>query len=398
MKKTFAIVSIILLPLVLGAQQKKIDAPKAADYTFTTVKENPITSVKNQFRSGTCWCFSALGFIESEILRQTGKEVDLSEMFVIDHAYRERAVKFVRLDGNLGFSAGSSFGDVFSVLKNHGIVPQEAFSGMNYGTELPVQAELDAVLKAYVNAIVKVPNRELTTAWKQGFGGILDAYLGEMPEEFTVDGVSYTPESYRDALKVNVDDFVNICSFKDEELYKPHIIEVCDNWRWGSAYNVTLDEMMDIVYTAIENGYTVAWGGDVSEVGFTREGLAVMPKPAEDRKPAAGSDQEHWVGKAPEEESAKPAGIPEEIEVTEETRQDAYDRKTTTDDHGMLAYGIATDQNGTRYLMIKNSWGVTGAYDGIWYMSDTFARCKTLNVTVHRDALSKDIRKKLGIK
>lgn len=397
MKKTIAIVSVVLLSLTLAAQQKK-DAPKAENYKFTTVKENPITSIKNQFRSGTCWCFSALSFIESEIIRQGGKEVDLSEMFVIDNAYRERAVKYVRLDGHLGFSAGSSFGDVFSVIKNHGIVPQEAFSGMNYGTELPVQAELDAVLKAYVSAIVKVPNKELTTAWKNGFGGILDAYLGVMPTEFTADGASYTPESYRDALKINVDDFVNICSFKDEELYKPHIIEVCDNWRWGSAYNVTLDEMMDIVYSAIEKGYTVAWGGDVSEVGFTREGIAVMPKPQEKKKPAAGSDQEHWVGKAPEEAAEASSEIPEELEITEEMRQDAYDRKTTTDDHGMHAYGIATDQNGNRYLMIKNSWGVTGAFDGIWYMSDAFARYKTLNVVVHKDALSKDIKKKLGIK
>ena len=367
------------------------------EYEFTTVKENPITSIKNQYRSGTCWCFSALSFVESEILRTKGQEVDLSEMFVVGKSYRDRAVKYVRLDGHLNFAAGSSFGDVLHVINDYGIVPQAAMPGFNYGTELPEHNELDAALKGYVDAIKKNPNRTLSTAWINGFDGIVTAYFGEYPETFVVDGKEYTPETYRDALGFNYDDYVNISSFTHHPFYQPFIIEVCDNWRWDSAYNLPMDEMMEVMYNAIENGYTIAWGSDVSEKGFTRDGLAVMP--VEQKKAAAGSDQERWVGKAAEEKAEEvKAALPEEMVITQEMRQDAYDRKTTTDDHGMHIYGLAKDQNGNNYFMVKNSWGETCKYKGVWYASDAFVRYKTLNIVVHKDALPKHIAKKLGIK
>ena len=372
-------------------------APKAPEYEFTTVKENPITSVKNQYRSGTCWCFSALSFVESEILRTKGVEVDLSEMFVVGKSYRDRAVKYVRLDGHLNFAAGSSFGDVLHVIDDYGIVPQEAMPGFNYGTDKPEHNELDAALKGYVTAIAKNPNQKLTTAWLNGFDGIVEAYFGEYPETFTVAGAEYTPESYRDYLGINYDDYVNISSFTHHPFYEPFIIEVCDNWRWDSAYNLPMDEMMEVMYNAIEKGYTIAWGSDVSEKGFTRDGLAVMP--VEEQKAAAGSDQERWVGKAKDEpkEEVK-TELPKEMTLTQEMRQEGYDNKTTTDDHGMHIYGVAKDQNGTQYFMVKNSWGETGKYKGIWYASDAFVRYKTLNIVVHKDALPKHIAKKLGIK
>ena len=370
---------------------------QTAEYEFTTVKENPITSVKNQYRSGTCWCFSAISFIESEILRTKGQEVDLSEMFVVGKSYRDRAIKYVRLDGHLNFAAGSSFGDVLHVLNDYGIVPQTEMPGLNYGTELPEHNELDAALKGYVTAIKGNPNKVLSTAWVNGFDGIVAAYLGEYPETFVVDGKEYTPETYRDALGFNYDDYVNISSFTHHPFYEPFIIEVCDNWRWDSAYNLPIDEMMEVMYNAIDNGYTIAWGSDVSENGFTRNGLAVMP--VEEKKAAAGSDQERWVGKAAEEKKEEvKAELPVEMTITQEMRQDGYDRKTTTDDHGMHIYGVAKDQNGNKYFMVKNSWGETGKYKGIWYASDAFVRYKTLNIVVHKDALPKHIAKKLGIK
>lgn len=372
-------------------------ALSAQEYEFTTVKENPVTSIKNQYRSGTCWCFSALSFIESEILRTKGVEVDLSEMFVVGKSYRDRAVKYVRLDGHLNFAAGSSFGDVLHVINDYGIVPQEAMPGFNYGTDKPEHFELDAALKGYVDAIKSNPNRKLSTAWLNGFDGIVEAYFGEYPETFVVDGAEYTPESYRDHLGINYDDYVNITSFTHHPFYEPFIIEVCDNWRWDSAYNLPMDEMMEVMYNAIDKGYTIAWGSDVSEKGFTRDGLAVMP--VEEKKAVAGSDQERWVGKSavkPEEEVKKE--LPEEMTITQEMRQDGYDRKTTTDDHGMHIYGIAKDQNGNQYFMVKNSWGEAGKYKGIWYASDAFVRYKTLNIVVHKDALPKHIAKKLGIK
>lgn len=392
--KNFTIsLAAALLAMPIFAQE----APKAPEYEFTTVKENPITSIKNQYRSGTCWCFSALSFVESEILRTKGYELDLSEMFVVGKSYRDRAVKYVRLDGHLNFAAGSSFGDVLHVINDYGIVPQDAMPGFNYGTELPEHNELDAVLKGYVDAVKKNPNRKLSTAWLRGFDGIVEAYFGEYPETFTVDGAEYTPESFREHIGFNYDDYVNITSFTHHPFYEPFVIEVCDNWRWDSAYNLPMDEMMEVMYNAIDKGYTIAWGSDVSEKGFTRDGLAVMP--VEEKKAAAGSDQERWVGKAAETEKEEvKASLPQEMTITQEMRQDGYDRKTTTDDHGMHIYGVAKDQNGTKYFMVKNSWGETGKYKGVWYASDSFVRYKTMNIVVHKDALPKHIAKKLGIK
>ena len=386
---TIAIAALLAAGSVSSAQNAK--------YEFTTIKENPVTSVKNQYKSGTCWCYSALSFIESEILREKGDSVDLSEMFVVGKSYRDRAVKYVRLDGHLNFGAGSSFGDVLHVIEDYGIVPQEAMPGMNYGTEMPEQAELDAALKGYVSAIATNPNRKLTTAWLNGFDGIVEAYLGEYPETFKVGHKKFTPQEYRDHLGIDVKDYVNLSSFSHHPFYSQFIIEVPDNWRWDTAYNLPIDELMAVMYNAIENGYTFAWGSDVSEKGFTRSGVAVMP--VEEKKKAAGSDQERWVGKSTEEktEETKPE-LPEEIFATQEMRQEGYDRKTTTDDHGMHIYGLAQDQNGNKYFMVKNSWGDAGKYNGIWYASDAFVRYKTLNIVVHKDALPKDIKKKLGIK
>lgn len=389
MKRSLFALAAIMLSLSAVAQEVKQDKPE-----FTVVKQAPVTSVKNQYRSGTCWCYSALSFVESEIIRQKGIEVDLSEMFVVNHAYFDRAVKYIRLDGKLGFSAGSSFGDVFEVIKSYGIVPQNVYSGMNYGTELPVQGELDAVLEGFVKALVTNPNRKLTPAWKPAFQGILDAYLGEIPATFKAEEKAFNPLTYRDYLGINTDDYINLTSFTHHPFYEPFIIEVCDNWRWGSAYNLPIEELMEVMYNAVENGYTIAWGADVSEKGFTRSGIATVPD--FENKVTAGSDQERWVGKS---ETGKEESAPaEEKVITQEMRQLAYDNKETTDDHGMHIYGLAKDQNGNPFFIVKNSWGKAGDYEGIWYASDAYVRYKTLNIVVHKDALPKSIKKKLGIK
>lgn len=389
MKRSLFALAAIMLSLSAVAQEVKQDKPE-----FTVVKQAPVTSVKNQYRSGTCWCYSALSFVESEIIRQKGIEVDLSEMFVVNHAYFDRAVKYIRLDGKLGFSAGSSFGDVFEVIKSYGIVPQAVYSGMNYGTERPVQGELDAVLEGFVKALVTNPNRKLTPAWKPAFQGILDAYLGEIPATFKAEEKAFNPLTYRDYLGINTDDYINLTSFTHHPFYEPFIIEVCDNWRWGSAYNLPIEELMEVMYNAVENGYTIAWGADVSEKGFTRSGIATVPD--FENKVTAGSDQERWVGKS---ETGKEESAPaEEKVITQEMRQLAYDNKETTDDHGMHIYGLAKDQNGNPYFIVKNSWGKAGDYEGIWYASDAYVRYKTLNIVVHKDALPKSIKKKLGIK
>ena len=389
------------LPLAVSAQQARPTPVKSSDYQFTHVKENPITSIKNQNRSGTCWCFSALSFLESEVIKAKGIKdpaayPDFSEMFVVRNAYHDRAIKYVRLNGKLNMAAGSDFGDVLEVVQDYGIVPQSVFSGMNYGTELPVQGELDAVLRGYVEAVVKNPNRTLTPVWSKGFDGILDAYLGEIPAEFNVDGTTYTPESYRDAMGINTDDYIGITSFTHHPFYKPFAIEVEDNWRWSLSYNLPLDEFMAIIDNAVENGYTVLWGGDVSEAGFTRDGLAVLLDTK--AKVTTGSDQERWVGKADEKPAdKKPAGPAPEEAVTQESRQLMFDNKQSTDDHGMHLYGTAKDQNGNKYYLIKTSWGESGAYKGIWYMSENFCKAKTLNFVVNKNAIPVEIQKKLGI-
>ena len=391
-----ALALAVLMPLLASAQPNR---PTAASYTFTTDKEMPVTSVKNQFRSGTCWCFSSLSFLESEVIRQKGITdenlyPDFSEMFVVRNSYRDRGIKYVRLDGSLKMGAGSDFGDVFEVIRQDGLVPQQAYSGMNYGTELPVQGELDAVLKAYVEAVVKNPNRSLTPVWSKGYISILDAYLGPVPEFFSYNGATYSPTSFRDAMGIDPDDYVGFTSYTHHPFYTQFAIEVEDNWRWTPSWNVTLDEFMAIIDNAVENGYTVLWGGDVSEPGFTRDGLAILIDT--ENRSTAGSDQARWTGSADQPKPEQPAF--NEMEVTQEIRQMMFDNKTSTDDHGMHLYGTAHDQNGTKYYLIKNSWGDTGAYHGTWYMSEKFVMAKTLNIVVHKDAIPAEIAGKLGIR
>ena len=235
--KTLKVIPLALAALVHAMPALAQEKAKAADYEFTTIKANPITSIKNQYRSGTCWCFSALSFLESEIMRAKGDSLDLSEMFVVGKSYRDRAVKYVRLDGHLNFAAGSSFGDVLHVINDYGIVPQDAMPGFNYGTDKPEHSELDAALKGYVDGIKGNPNRKLSTAWLRGFDGIIEAYFGEYPETFIVNGTEYTPQSYREHIGFDYDDYVNITSFTHHPFYEPFIIEVCDNWRWDTAYD-----------------------------------------------------------------------------------------------------------------------------------------------------------------
>lgn len=395
--KKFIISIAILCAGVLASAQAQRSPMADLDYTFTTVKANPITSVKNQANSGTCWAYSTISFFESEAIRLGGikdpaKYPDFSEFFVVSHSYMDRAVKYVRLDGNLTFSAGSEADDVLHVIEDYGIVPQSEMTGMNYGTALPAQSELDAVLKAYVSAVAKNPNRTLTTAWKRGFQGILDAYLGEYPEKFTVDGVEYDPYTYRDAMKIKGEDYITIGSFSSYPFYSWAPLEVCDNWRWDLLYNVPLDDFMAVLDNALENGYTAAWGADVSHPGFTRNGLGIYIDVAAS---TTGSDQERWVGK----EEGKPAPVKiVEKEVTQESRQKEYDNKTITDDHGMHIFGIAKDQNGKKYYMVKNSWGETGKYNGIWYVTEAFVRAQSMDIMIHKSALTKDLKKKLGVK
>ena len=368
-------------------------------FQFTIVKENKITPVKNQASSGTCWSFSGLGFFESELLRMGKPEVDLSEMFVVYHSYSDKADKFVRTNGHINFAAGGSFYDVMYVLKNYGIVPELQMNGLNYGEDSHRHGELDALTEAYVKTVVRNPNKKLSTAWKAGFDGILDAYLGKLPTEFTVNGKKFTPVTYAQSLGLNMDDYVSLTSFTHHPFYTKFAIEIPDNWRCGESYNLPLDEFAKVFENAVDKGYTIAWGSDVSEKGFTRNGVAVNPELKKENLP--GSDQARWLNISQKEMEAKilaANGPQPEVKVTQELRQQGFDNYQTTDDHGMVIYGSAKDQNGTKYYLVKNSWGTDSKYKGIWYASESFVLHKTINIVVHKDAVPKDILKKLGVK
>lgn len=395
MKKVLTAVSLVALAFSAAAQTDGA-ASKSPEYKFTTVLELPVTSVKNQSRSGTCWCFSALSFLESEVIRinnikDPSAYPDFSEMFIISKSYKDRADKYIRTDGNINFAAGSEFEDVLHVIGDYGLVPQSAMPGLQ---KLPQHTEVDAVLKSYVDAIANVRVRPISNNWLNAFESIEESYFGVCPESFSVDGKDYTPASYRDAMKINPKDYVTITSFTHHPFYEKFIVEISDNWRWDASYNVPLDEMMQVLDYALEKGYTVCWGTDVSEKGFNRQGIGVL---LPDEESSTGSDQERWVGKSDDKAAPADASLPKELVPDQEYRQVGFDNKTTTDDHGMHIYGIAKDQNGTKYYLVKNSWGETGKYKGIWYCSENFVKGKTIEIAVHKDAVPKAIAKKLGI-
>jgi bleomycin hydrolase len=395
---------LVMTSFVVSAQDKK-EEEKEKGYQFTPVKEIPCTPVKDQYRSGTCWSFSGLGFLEAEMLRLGKPIVDLSEMFVVYHSYSDKAMKYVRLHGSLEFGAGGAFHDVTNVIKQYGIVPEEVYTGLNYGEEKHVHAELDRVLLENVKAVVdnpnKNPNKKLTTAWHDGLNSTLDTYLGTLPEKFNYQGKEYTPQSFaHDFVGLNMDDYVEITSYTHHPFYSKFIIEVPDNWAWDEVYNVPVNELEEIIDNSINTGFTVAWAADVSEKGFStsQKGVAVIP--VVDKANMTDAEINKWEKQTERERNeelyklSKPG--PEKV-ITQELRQIDFDNFQTTDDHGMLIVGTAQDQVGNQYYKVKNSWGDYNDYDGYFYASKPYVKYKTMSIMVHKDAIPKNIRKKLNL-
>lgn len=403
-----AAISAVLLPFGAQAQENK-ENKEDEGFKFTNGKECKVTPVKNQNQAGTCWCYSGLGFIESELLRMGKGEYDLSEMYIVHHTYNDRAKAAVRTHGDVSFSQGGSFYDVIYGMKNYGLVPDiEMPAGKMYGDSLSNHNELSALTDACVAAIAKGKLKKLQSdtanqmLWVKALNAIHDIYLGKCPEEFTYNGKKYTPKSFYESLGLNADDYVSITSFTHHPFYEKFVIEIQDNWRWGESYNVPVDEMIEIIDNAVENGYTVAWGSDVSEGGWLRgkmAGIAVLPDINAKNTDLSGSDMAHWLGMTVADRAKEAMNKPTPQRwVTQEERQLAFDNFQTTDDHGMLIYGTAKDQIGNDYYMVKNSWGKYGQYEGMLYASKAFIRYKTINILVHKDAIPKNIKKKLGIK
>jgi aminopeptidase C len=393
-------IGMLGISLTASAQEKKDNEKE--ELKFTVIKEAPITSVKNQNRSGTCWCFSSLGYFESEILRKTGKTYDLSEAFVVHHTMMDRAQAHVRMHGDISFSQGGSFYDVVYCAKNYGLCPESATvpAGSLYGDTLFDHNELDKVATAYVKSLTGAgAPKTLSPCWKNGLQAIYDSYLGKLPEEFKYEGKKYTPKTFAASLGLDWDDYVSLTSYTHHPFYEQFIIEVQDNWRWGMSYNLPLDEFMEVMDYAVNNGYAFAWGADVSESYFSRDKSSVATVPVNAKKSSVGgegSDQERWIGKT----GGKNPTISEsgEMVITQELRQEAYDNWETTDDHGMIIYGIAKDQNGKEYYMMKNSWGLYGKYKGFGYISKAYAAYKTMNILINKNAIPDKIAKKLGLR
>lgn len=398
MKKILTLALLALLATGANAAKPK-KATRSNKPVFTTIKENPITSIKDQNRSGTCWDYSTLSYFESEILKATGKTYDLCEAFVANKTYMDRAVQVVRLHGDCQFAQGGSAYDVLHVLKNQGICPEDAmpFPGSLYGDSLNNFNEFFGQLEPYVAGIAKSTANKISSQWKVGLQGILDAYLGQCPEKFTYEGKEYTPKSFAASLGLNFDDYVTITSYSHHPYYTQYAVEVQDNWRNPLSWNLPMEDMARILENAVMNGYTVAWGGDVSEPGFTRKGLAyfVDTKKAEG---LSGSDMARWLKLSPAKRTnlidSLGCKVPE-LEPTAEQRQQRFDNWELTDDHGMLIFGIAKDQHGKEYYMVKNSWGETGDYKGIWYMTKNYIVANTMDFMVNKNAIPADILQKM---
>ena len=371
MKTQIRILTLILIGLIVSgsslySQEKKQKETKEG-YQFSIEINLPTTPVKDQHRTSTCWSFAATSFLESELLRIGKGTYDLSEMYFVRKAYELKAEKYVRLQGKSNFAAGGLAMDVMHIASEYGIVTNAAYDGLTSGDSLPVHGEMDAVLSGYVDAVIQNRNRTLTPVWKQGFDGILDAYLGQVPTEFEYQGKNYTPNSFGDGIGLDPSDYVAIGSFTHHPFYEEFIIEIPDNWMWGTIKNVRLNELMALLDHALENGYTVCWDADMSEKGYDwKRGVALMPS--------------------------------KEKVITQEIRQKMFDNYQTTDDHLMHITGSARDQHGNKYYLVKNSWG-TGdhIYQGYHYVSVAYMKAKTIFFMVHKAAVPEATATKLGL-
>ncbi len=400
MKKIISALGAAIIALPSFGQTAPDSAKCDTAFVFTDIISLPTTSVKDQNKSGTCWCFAGTSYFENEIRRLGGDSLDISEMFTVRKCYEDKADRYVRLYGQTNFAPGGSLLDVPYVWKRYGAVPEEVYRGLNYGEEKHVHGELDAVLAAYVKAVAAKPDKKISTAWKKGLNGVLDAYFGELPQTFEYKGRTYTPQSYAASLPIKLDDYIPLTSFSHHPFYETFAVEVPDNWLWGQYYNVPLDEFQAIVDNALKNGFTLVWAADVSEGGFKwTKGVALMPKDV-DQGNMEGTELARWVKLSDKDRQSKRFdfnGPVEEMEVDQELRQTMFDNQETTDDHGMEIVGVAKDQNGNRYYKVKNSWDTNQVYDGFFYVSEPYFRAKTMNILVHRDAIPKEIAKKLKL-
>ena len=345
-----------------------------AQYKITDEINVGCTDIKNQAKTGTCWSFATCSFLESELMRVGKGDYDLSEMYVVRNIYRDKARNYVLRQGKANFSQGSLSHDFINTVMRHGIVPEDVYSGKTEGVTAHDHSELSAVLKGYVDALVG--RKRLSDKWDDGFDAILDVYLGSVEDEFVVEGKTYHPKAFAMQLGLSPKDYVNLTSFTHHPFYEPFILEIPDNFSNGSFMNVPLNELETIVDNALNNGYSIAWDGDVSEAGFSaKNGLAVL----------ASDPTDENLFKKPVKET----------KVTAAARQENFESFSTTDDHLMHIVGIARDGEGNKYYKIKNSWGEISELKGFMYMPAPYFSMKTISITLHKDGIPEHIVKQL---
>ena len=383
---------IVIMPSLLFAQERA--------YQITDDVVVPHTSVKNQSRSGTCWCFAGIGMVEAEILRKYNVEVDLSEMYLVRWAYANKFEKYVRMQGTCNFSPGGEVFDVLYAINEDGMMTEEAYNGLVLGEGIHNHGELHSVLAEYGKIVNKQHNGKISKAWPAMVQSVLDVYLGTTPETFEFEGSQYDAKSFAEKYPININDYVQIGAFTNHENYKPYIMPIQDNWTNTLTYNMPLDELMNELDNALNNGYTVGWAQDVSDKGFSRDaGVGVVLE--NDIEKIRQSDPKKYKKMSDDEIRAslyKFETVMPEKEVTEDMHQEAYENGQTTDDHSMLIVGIAHDQQGNKYYKVKNSWSANYGYDGYWYCSEPYVRLHTMFFTVNKEGLTSDIKTKLELK
>ncbi len=378
-----------LLISLFFALTVNVFAQKAEKYEFTDDIIVPHTIVQNQASSGTCWCFAGTGFVEAEILREYGVELNLSEMYFVRWAFSKKFARHVRMHGQTPISQGGEVFDVLYALHDRGMMPDEAYTGLTLGLPYHKHAEMNSAISEYGKVVTKKSNGDISIVWPSMVEKILDVYLGEVPESFEYDGVKYDAKSFADKYALDINNYIQIAAFTHRPLHENFIMEIPDNWTNTLSYNMTLDELMSALDKALEKGYTVGWAQDVSDKGFSRKyGVGVC---LEDDVEKIRESNPKFYKKMSDEEILQALYtfeyiMPEKV-ITEEMHQTAYDNWQTGDDHSMLIVGTAHDQNGTKYYKVKNSWGEAGPYKGYWYCSESFVRLHTVFFTVNKKAL-----------
>ena len=388
MKRYYPLISSVFLLAVFlvipytGEAQKK----EGKGYIFSNIKKIKTTPVISQGATGTCWSFATTSFIETELIRMGKGEIDLSEMYSVRNAYKSKALNYIRFHGKTNFSQGGQAHDVLNSIRKYGMIPEEIYSGLNYGEEKHIHGELAAVLNGMLEGIVKNRNRKLTPVWQKAFNSVLEAYLGEVPENFTYKNKDYTPKTFAGELGFNPDDYIEFTSYTHHPFFSTFPLEVPDNWSSDLYFNLPFDEIIEIMDYALDNGYSVCWDGDVGERGFSHKNkVAIIP-------------EKEWRDMSEEEINEIFESPNLEKKITQQMRQETFDNYTTTDDHLMHIVGSAEDEKGTRYYLTKNSWGEeSNDFGGFLYMSESYVRLKTIAIMIHKDAIPKHIADKLGI-